>query len=187
VELGHLIFAAAVTTSAELPPSTTPEQLKALATEHGLLGLLLAIAIGAIGVLFTLYVRSNGTASKDKQAALDAQALAHEREVKTRDDNHAKDRAEWHAATTMLQEARVGLIREVLVALQNATAQIQLSQATIAERTTTSHVLQGKIEDLIASIQSMRASSSEDVASIRKRINDLAEAVEKSCKSGAAR
>lgn len=170
--------------AAETPPITLPDQIKELGTEHGLLGLGLAMALTTIGIMFGMLIKSWSDRRADteraglaKAAALAEQERDHLAALQAKDNAHAEDRAEWHAATTLLQEARVGQLREVLTGLNASTAHIQATQATIAERNSTASELTATIRELVQTVQSGRRASEEEMTSLRKRITDALEAL----------
>lgn len=167
------------------PPSALPDQLKALGTEHGLLGLLLAIALGAIATLFWLYIKaieSKGTAVAKKDLEIANMVTAHIRELAAKDADHAKDRNEWFAQTTILQENRANLIREVVGVTNNATTTIEATQKLIQERQATAQELTSRIAELVSVVQLLRSNSTEENSAIRKTIRCLSEEVEASLK-----
>lgn len=186
VHLGLWFYLTMTAAAAEgSPPISLPDQIKVIGTEHGLLGTLLAMALLVIGLLFGLLMKSWSDRRADtEKSALAAKADAEEQEkfhlaaLKDKDDAHAQDRAEWYAAQTLLQEARVAMMREMLTGLNNATNFMQSVQTTIAERSTTAGELTGSVRELVDTVRRFRADQEEDIGRLGKRIEAAVAALE---------
>lgn len=163
-----------------------PDQVKDLATGTGALERpLIGILFTTVGVLFGLLMKSwsdrraeGEKAALAQTAALAVQEREHLAQLKQKDDQHAEDRAKWHADTTLLQEARVALLREVMQGLTNATSHIQTTQQIIAERSNSSAELTAIVKAMGTTLQSMRESNEGDMRRLSGRISEALEALE---------
>ena len=76
-----------------------------------------------------------------------------------------------------MQESRLATLREVMVALINATETMRSTQSTIAERTSSAQLIQQQLEATASTLRGMRAAFEEQTEDLGKRVSDLARAV----------
>lgn len=145
--------------------------MKDLATNYGLLGSLLAIALGVIGTLFWLLMSQRDKFDLSKKDT----KIEHQKELSEKDAAHAADRAEWHAHTTLLNESRLSLMREVLGCLNNATSVMSGVQNNTSERNQTSAELAAQIRNLVSAIQNMKDNTESELSSMRKLVRETNE------------
>ena len=99
------------------------DALQGVATQHGLLGALLVIAIGAIA---TLWFRSNKSEAE-----------------------HAEEREDWQQQIQQLNKDRLSDQREIVTALQNATGVISVNSQRMAETAGTTHEIASKLAEVV--------------------------------------
>lgn len=108
------------------PASSLPgvaDALKNVATEGGILGALLVIAIGAI---VTLWLSRNKA-----------------------DAAHAEERKDWQPQIDDLHDARLADQREIVTALNNATGVISVNSQRMAESASSAHDIATKIGEVV--------------------------------------
>jgi septation ring formation regulator EzrA len=156
------------------PPSLDAgAAFKSIATEHGILSSLLALAIAGLVGEFWLLMAAPGK----REVALAKQAAEHAKEIAAKDAAHTAERNEWQASYSILQESRLSLMREVLAAIHTSTSVMSATQSSIVERTQTASELTAQVTALVAAIRDLRSNTSEDISSLRKLARETSEAV----------
>jgi hypothetical protein len=155
---------------------------KSIATEHGIISSLLALAIAGLVGEFWLLMTLPGK----RELALAKQAAEHEKTLAARDAAHAADRNEWQAAYSILQESRLSLMREVLAAINTSSNVMNATQASIGERTQTAAELSSQVSALVAAIRDLRANTSEEISGLRTATRETSTEVAKLTKIVAA-